>query len=138
MHIYIPQFRRVALTCIGLGVACFICMVAQDAMAQNAAVRVQNNIARNLAIIPKFVAVLGYVLGVFLTAAGLLKLKDHIMDSSRNPLNPALFRILVGTLLIYFMHVTIVFNASMFAEGNNNTGSNTRHVPAPNLNVFTK
>ena len=138
MRFHVPPLRSFLAGFAAMGVICVIVLTAHDALAQSAAQRVQENIARNVAIIPKFIAVLGYVLGVFLTAAGLLKLKDHIMDGSRNPLNPALFRLVVGTLLIYFMHVAIVVNSTMFAEGNNNTGTITRRVPAPDLNVFTK
>jgi hypothetical protein len=81
----------------------------------------QYNIVKNAYQIPKFVAVLAYVCGTFFAATGLLKLKDWINDGDRNPLNPALFRLITAALLIAFPHILLVVTSVFFAHGNNNS-----------------
>lgn len=83
---------------------------------------VQYNVAKNSLNFPKLVAVFAYVIGAFFAATGLIKIKDWINDSDRNPLNPALVRLVTAALLIAFPHVMFIATGTFFTHG---TGNNT-------------
>lgn len=85
----------------------------------------QQNIASNIVSVPRFVAVLAYVIGTFFVATGLVKLKDWINDSNKNSLNPAIFRIVVASLLYVFPHVLVMINTSLFGS---QKGGSTQNV----------
>jgi intracellular multiplication protein IcmD len=77
----------------------------------------QYSMSKSIYRVPKFVAILSYACGVFFAASGLVKLKDWINDADRNPLNPAIFRLVTAALMIAFPHVLLVATASFFAHG---------------------
>lgn len=83
----------------------------------------QYNISKNVYQVPKFVAVLAYICGVFFAATGLMRLKDWINDSSRNPLNPAIFRLMTAALMIAFPHILLLATSTFFLYGSGNTAS---------------
>lgn len=75
----------------------------------------QQKITKQTLAVPRLMAVMGYVGGVFFIAAGLIKLKDWMNDSSRNPINAAIFRFLAGGLMIAFPHILFMTTSSLFA-----------------------
>lgn len=83
----------------------------------------QYHVVKNIYEIPKFIAVLAYVAGAFFAASGLIKLKDWINDADRNPLNPALFRLVTAALLVAFPHILLVATSSFFAYGSGSSAS---------------
>lgn len=92
-------------------------VVANSAFAQvDGFAKVQSNISKDIAILPKLISVIAYVIAAFFAATGLLKLRDWIMDSNKNSLNPALFRLAVASLLIALPHVSMVINTVLFGS----------------------
>lgn len=91
----------------------------------------QYNLSKQSLNIPKLVTVLAYIGGTFFAATGLLRLKDWINDSDRNPLLPALFRLITAALMIAFPHILLVTTATFFSYG---SGSNA----SVEVNVSTK
>jgi hypothetical protein len=73
--------------------------------------------------VPKVIVVLAYICGTFFAASGLMKLKDWVNDGERNPLNPALFRLLTAALLVSFPHVLLVVTGSLFGRGDPNSAA---------------
>ncbi len=93
---------------------------------------VQYNISQNVYQVPKLVAIMAYICGVFFAATGLLRLKDWINDSSRNPLNPALFRLATAALMIAFPHILLVATSTFFAYGGQGNSASVK------VNIKTK
>lgn len=97
---------------------------------------VQESIGRDVGLVPKFMAIVSYVIGVFFASDGLLKLKAWMDDSQKNPINPAIFRLGVAALLIWLPYGMTVANYTLF--GSNSGGSNTPYIPPPRIGVFEK
>ena len=102
--------------------------------------KVQQNISTNIVEIPKFITVVAYVIAAFFAATGLVKLKDWINDNEKNPINPALFRLVVASLLIVFPHMLVIVNSTLFGSKGGQTATVTTAdaVKAPSLNAFPK
>ncbi len=83
----------------------------EDKGLRNTQYKVQQGV-RN---VPQMAAVLAYVAGAFFAATGLVRLKDWINDADRNPLMPAMFRLLTAALLIAFPHILLVVTSTFFA-----------------------
>lgn len=77
---------------------------------------VQQNISSNIAVVPKGIGVLAYVIAAFFTATGIVKLKDWVTDSEKNPINGAVFRLVVAALLVSMPYVIVVVTNSMFGK----------------------
>ncbi len=93
--------------------------------------KAQYNASLNALNVPKFVSVLAYVGGTFFCAIGLVRLKDWMQDSAKNPITPALFSLVAGALMIAFPHVLYITTSTFFAYG---TGS----AASVQVNVKTK
>ena len=79
----------------------------------------QRHISGDIAVIPKVIATIAYVIAAFFAATGLIKLKDWINDGDKNPINGALFRLVVASLLIVFPHVLVIINTTLFGSQEN-------------------
>jgi hypothetical protein len=94
----------------------------------------QTQIAGQIVYIPKLVAVFAYVIGTYFAADGLLKLKNWMSEPEKNPLNAAIFRLVVASLLIALPKVISISNATIF--GGSNGAPTSAKVPMQNLNAF--
>ncbi len=138
----LPNFANLSLVALGILTVIFVCAGAQDALAQSAATDlagVQRNIAKDAVYIPRLIAVLAYVIATFFAVTGLFKFKDWIEDSSKNSLNPAIFRLVVAALLIAFPHVWVVINTSLFGTGSGGATQSAKvQVMRQQLTTFGK
>lgn len=100
---------------------------------------VQKNIGRNLINLPRFIALLSYVAGTFFTISGLLKMKDWMKDSERNPFNGWVIRLVVATLLILLPYSLNLVNLTLFQRDDGMANvTQDFNVNAPNMQRFEK
>jgi hypothetical protein len=64
-----------------------------------------------------FLSVLSYILGVFFSITGLMMLRDHVDDSSRNPISPALLRVAAAAFFIFSPSAINLLVASISGSG---------------------
>lgn len=125
------------MTLIALGAVTSILIGADPASAQSMGMgSVSKNIAVNIAVLPKLIAVIAYVIAAFFAATGLLKLKDWMTAPEKNPLQAALFRIIVAALLLVFPHVWIIVNTTFFGGTSTGTQSSDKKVMMQSLRAF--
>jgi hypothetical protein len=132
--------RLVFMITLGTLSAVIFSTIAHDVFAATAndLGQVQKNIAKDAALIPRLIAVLAYVIATFFAITGLFKFKEWIEDSTKNSLNPAIFRLVVAALLIALPHVWVVVNTSLFGSKNGGTRSADVAVMRQNLSTFQK
>lgn len=112
-------------------------LYAGDAAATNIGLsdvtkNVGNNVRQSVPLVP----MLSYVIGVFFTASGLLKLKDWVNDGERNSITPALMRLVVATFMIILPHMIRMTTGTFFRRDDGmfvNVKTN-----APQLGAFCK
>lgn len=89
-----------------LGLAVFVCglFLFTDAFAQSSVATTASaqmaGLGKQSSNLPKLIAILCYVIGVFYTARCLVAMKNYIADSDENPINPVLSYGAIGALLI--------------------------------------
>lgn len=131
--------RHYAIT-FGVMAALWIGLPLTDAFAQNAdpgLADMTKNMGNDVrGTVPTF-AMFSYVIGVFFAAAGLLKFKDWINDGERNPLLPALIRLIVSSLFILLPHTIVIVTGTFFQRSDGSMDVNVE-VPAPRLGAFCK
>lgn len=112
-------------------------LVTSDAFANGGFAETTKNVGTNVRKSVPLIPMISYVCGVFFTASGLLKLKDWINDGDRNPITPALTRLVVATFLILLPHMIRLTTGTLFRRAD---GSMHVNVPvvAQNLGAFQK
>jgi len=119
----------------GLMLLSLLMLMALPAYAQGTGLSdATKNVGTNLHGSVKLIPMLSYVAGTFFTASGLLKLKDWINDGDRNPIVPAIARLVVAAFLILLPHMMRVSVGTLFG----NTGGNLPVTVAPKLGAFEK
>lgn len=124
---------NVLLLAVAFGFFCF----ATDAFANGGLATTTKNIGNNVRGSVPLIPMLSYVAGVFFTASGLLKLKDWVNDGERNPLTPALTRLVVATFLIMLPHMIRLTTGTLFKRNNGDMFVNVP-VVAQRLGAFCK
>lgn len=99
----------------------------------------QERIAEQIVSVPIFIAVIAYVIAAFFAATGLVKLKDWISEPEKNPLNAAMFRLIVSSLLIVLPHVLIIINTTLFGlQSNGSTRDSNINVRMQSMTAFER
>jgi hypothetical protein len=99
----------------------------------------QQQISKEIAYIPRLIAVIAYVGGTFFGATGLLKLKDWIHEPDKNPIIGVVIRMSVAAMLIVFPHVLVIVNSTLFgSQDNGSTQAVKIKVPMQSLSSFQR
>lgn len=107
---HITLFSLILFACVAT--AAFFLMPIADAFAVSAtSVGTQSKqVADQIVIVPKFLAVMCYIIGVFFAVRSLFALKNFIIKADDNPINHFLALGMISALLIalpYIIDVTV-------------------------------